>query len=159
MNWKEAVITALFVAAAWWVYDTYRDNQQLKVDNKTLSGQLAEQIAMNKDYQERAQKLHELDTRHTQELANAKTEIDRLRVAANRNPERVYIKASCPKTGSVTTTGMDDAATARPTNTAIRNYWLLRERIAESEQMIKGLQEYIERNCQDNALNKKQLIK
>lgn len=147
MNWKEAVIAALFITAAWWVYDTYRDNQQLKADNKTLSGQLAEQVAINKDYQERAQKLHELDIRHTQELANAKTEIDRLRIAADRNPERVYIKASCPKTGSVTTTGMDDAASARPDDAAVRNYWLLRERIAESEQMIKGLQEYINVNC------------
>lgn len=147
MNWKEAVIAALFITAAWWVYDTYRDNQQLKADNKTLSDQLAEQIAVNKDYQERTQKLHELDTRHTQELANAKTEIDRLRIAADRNPERVYIKASCPKTGSITTTGMDDAVTARPDDTAIRNYWLLRERITESEQMIKGLQDYIRTVC------------
>ncbi|HCD1107550.1 TPA: lysis protein [Morganella morganii] len=147
MNWREAVIAALFIAAAWWVYGTYRDNQQLKADNTTLSSQLAEQVAINKDYQERAQKLHELDTRHTQELANAKTEINRLRIAADRNPERVYIKASCPKTGSVTTTGMDDAASARPDDAAVRNYWLLRERIAESEQMIKGLQEYINVNC------------
>ncbi|AMG69489.1 lysis protein [Morganella morganii] len=148
MNWKGAVIAALFITAAWWVYDTYRDNQQLKADNTTLSSQLAEQVAINKDYQERAQKLHELDTRHTQELANAKTEIDRLRVAAERSPERVYIRASCQKTGSdTTTTGMDDAATARPDDTAVRNYWLLRERIAESEQMIKGLQNYIIGAC------------
>lgn len=147
MNWKEAVIAALFIAAAWWVYDTYHANQQLKADNTTLSSQLAEQVAINKDYQERAQKLHELDTRHTQELANAKTEIDRLRVAADRNPERVYIKASCPKTGSVTATGMDDAATARPDDTAVRNYWLLRERIAELTRMVLGLQDYIRMEC------------
>lgn len=147
MNWKEAVIAALFIAAAWWVYDTYQANQQLKADNTTLSSQLAEQVAINKDYQERAQKLHELDTRHTQELANAKTEIDRLRVAADRNPERVYIKASCPKTGSVTATGMDDAATARPDDTAVRNYWLLRERIAELTRMVLGLQDYIRMEC------------
>ena len=147
MNWKEAVIAALFIVAAWWVYDTYRDNQQLKSDNKTLSSQLTEQIAVNKDYQERTQKLHELDTRHTQELANAKTEIDSLRIAAERNPERVYIKASCPKGGANSATGMDDAAPARPDDTAVRNYWLLRERIAESEQMISGLQEYINTQC------------
>lgn len=147
MNWKEAIMAALFIAAAWWVYETYRDNHQLKADNATLSGQLAEQIAANKKYQERTQKLHELDTRNTQELANAKIEIDRLRVAADRNPERVYINASCPKTGGITATGMDDAITARPDDTAVRNYWLLRERIAESEQMIKGLQGYIKTQC------------
>ncbi|HCT7998559.1 TPA: hypothetical protein OT882_003221 [Morganella morganii] len=47
MNWKEAVIAALFIVAAWWVYDTYRDNQQLKVSNTALSGQLSAQQAIN----------------------------------------------------------------------------------------------------------------
>ena len=47
MNWKEAVIAALFIVAAWWVYDTYRDNQQLKVNNTTLSGQLSAQQVIN----------------------------------------------------------------------------------------------------------------
>lgn len=47
MNRKEAVIAALFIAAAWWVYGTYRDNQQLKVNNTTLSGQLSAQQTIN----------------------------------------------------------------------------------------------------------------
>lgn len=47
MNWKKVVIAALFIAAAWWVYDTYRDNQQLKVNNTTLSGQLSAQQVIN----------------------------------------------------------------------------------------------------------------
>ena len=47
MNWKEAVIAAVLIVAAWWVYDTYRDNQQLKVNNTTLSGQLSAQQAIN----------------------------------------------------------------------------------------------------------------
>ena len=47
MNWKEALIAALFIVAAWWVYDTYRDNQQLKVSNTALSGQLSAQQAIN----------------------------------------------------------------------------------------------------------------
>lgn len=47
MNWKEAVIAALFITAAWWVYDTYRDNQQLRVNNTTLSGQLSVQQTIN----------------------------------------------------------------------------------------------------------------
>ncbi|WNP29114.1 hypothetical protein RN616_11260 [Morganella morganii] len=47
MNRKEAVIAALFIAAAWWAYDTYRDNQQLKVNNTTLSGQLSAQQTIN----------------------------------------------------------------------------------------------------------------
>ncbi|MGJ7347375.1 hypothetical protein [Morganella morganii] len=47
MNWKETVIAALFIAAVWWVYDIYRDNQQLKVNNTRLSGQLSAQQVIN----------------------------------------------------------------------------------------------------------------
>ncbi|MCU6351136.1 hypothetical protein [Morganella morganii] len=47
MNWKEAVIAGLFIVAAWWVYDTYWDNQQLKVNNTRLSGQLSAQRTIN----------------------------------------------------------------------------------------------------------------
>ncbi|WP_272693820.1 lysis system i-spanin subunit Rz, partial [Providencia sp. PROV039] len=64
-----------------------------------------------------------------------------------RNPERVYIRASCQKGETNSTSGMDDGATARPTDTAIGNYWLLRQRISESKQMILGLQDYIRTEC------------
>ncbi|HGN1799570.1 TPA: lysis protein [Proteus mirabilis] len=119
----------------------------LTENNKELTTALEEQKDINIDYQARIERLNQLDTRHTQELVNAKNEISRLRDISERNPERVYIKAECPKSTSNSTTSMDDATTARPTDTAIRNYWLLRERIAESEQMIKGLQNYLRAEC------------
>ncbi|WP_109400954.1 lysis protein [Proteus sp. TJ1640] len=115
--------------------------------NKELMSTLEEQKAINADYQVRIERLNQLDTRHIQELVNAKNEISRLRDISERNPERVYIKANCPKSTSNPTTSMDDATTARPTETTIRNYWLLRERIAESEQVILGLQDYIRTEC------------
>ena len=135
----------------WWVIDDYGT---LKANHKLLTSSFNEQVNINQDYQARIKSLHDLDVKHTQELNNAKTEISRLRDISERNPERVYIKANCPKSEGVTTSGMDDATTARPTDTAIRNYWLLRERIAQSEQMIKGLQEYINNkiNIENNKL-------
>ncbi|WP_099108573.1 lysis system i-spanin subunit Rz [Xenorhabdus sp. KJ12.1] len=75
------------------------------------------------------------------------THIDMLHTASLAHPERVYIKAQCPVPETPTTSGMDDAATARPTDSAVRNYWLLRERVATSEQMILGLQEYVRTQC------------
>ena len=119
----------------------------LSNENELLSKDLSEQININSNYKERIERLNQLDIRHTQELVNAKNEISRLRDISERNPERVYIKAECPKSTSNSTTSMDDATTARPTDTAIRNYWLLRERIAESEQVILGLQDYIRTEC------------
>ena len=119
----------------------------LTENNKELTTALEEQKDINIDYQARIERLNQLDTRHTQELVNAKNEISRLRDISERNPDRVYIKAECPESTTTSTASMDDATTARPTDTAIRNYWLLRERIAESEQMIKGLQNYLRAEC------------
>ncbi|HIE6471401.1 TPA: lysis system i-spanin subunit Rz [Proteus mirabilis] len=119
----------------------------LTENNKELTTALEEQKDINIDYQVRIERLNQLDTRGTQELVNAKNEISRLRDISERNPERVYIKAECPKSATTSTASMDDATTARPTDTAIRNYWLLRERIAQSEQVILGLQDYIRQEC------------
>ncbi len=120
---------------------------KLKDSNAELTTQLSQQIDINKDYQARITRLNQLDIRYSQELASAKNEIDRLRDISERNPERVYIKAKCPKSARDSTSGVANATTARPTDTAIRNYWLLRERIAQSEQIIKGLQAYIRQEC------------
>ena len=144
------VRVALFIAAwvgIWGMWKQHERIGELNTKNAALLVELAEQVKINEAYQERIQSLHKLDTKHIQELANAKNEIDKLRIAAEHNPERVYIKASCKKAKSITATGLDDAITARPTDSAIRNYWLLRQRIAESKQMILGLQDYIRTEC------------
>jgi prophage endopeptidase len=91
--------------------------------------------------------LQALDAKHTEKLANAQAEIDRLHADSVKHPERVYIKAICPVSKAATASGMADAATARPTDTAVGNYWLLRKRIATTEQMILGLQDYIKTEC------------
>ncbi|HIE5190157.1 TPA: lysis system i-spanin subunit Rz [Proteus mirabilis] len=119
----------------------------LTENNKELTTALEEQKDINTDYQVRIERLNQLDTRRTQELVNAKNEISHLRDISERHPERVYIKAECPKVKTTPSTSLAYATTARPTDTAIRNYWLLRERIAESEQVILGLQDYIRTEC------------
>nr|WP_282559994.1 lysis protein [Providencia rettgeri] len=119
----------------------------LKGDYSLLKNKFNEQVAITADYEKRINSLHELDTKHTTELTNAKAEIDQLRIAAERNPERVYIRASCQKVETNSTSSLDDAVTARPTDSAIGNYWILRQRITESKQMILGLQDYIRTEC------------
>ncbi|MFK9072896.1 MULTISPECIES: lysis protein [Proteus] len=148
--WKFYIVVVIvgIVAGGCVLINTQAKKINILVENnKELTTTLEEQKAINVYYQARVERLNQLDTRHTQELVNAKNEINRLRDLSERNPERVYIKAECPKSEGATTSGMDDATTARPTDTAIRNYWLLRERIAESEQVIKGLQEYVRTEC------------
>ncbi|MDC5892187.1 lysis protein [Proteus mirabilis] len=149
MNTLTKVLAGLLAISAFWLWWVIDDYDKLSKDYNTATTQLSQQININKDYQARITRLNQLDIRHSQELASAKNEISRLRDISERNPERVYIRASCPKDETNSTSGMDDATTARPTDSAVRNYWLLRERIAESEQMIKGLQDYIKQECME----------
>ncbi|WP_073890288.1 lysis protein [Providencia heimbachae] len=147
MSWAEKaliVILASMVGVIYFLSDSINSKNE-KI--KQLNNDLLTQVAITADYEKRINSLHELDTKHTTELTNAKAELDKLRIAAERNPERVYIRASCPKGEANSTSGLDDAITARPTDTAIRNYWLLRNRIAELTRMVLGLQDYIRTEC------------
>lgn len=149
-HWKLYIVIVIvgIVAGGCVLINTQAEKiNTLTENNKVLISTLEEQKAINADYQVRITRLNQLDARHTQELVNAKNEISSLRDISERAPERVYIKAECPKSDATSTSGVDDATTARPTDTAIRNYWLLRERIAQSEQVILGLQDYIRTEC------------
>lgn len=123
------------------LYGGLKDNYQL------LSSQLAEQVAINKDYKSRIQSLHELDTMYTQELTNAKTEIDSLRDAVKSGNKRVYIKAECPKVGTDTTEVGRDEGSPRLSEATEQDYWRLREMIAENEKQTLYLQDYIKTQC------------
>ncbi|MEQ4776672.1 lysis protein [Providencia huaxiensis] len=147
MNKVRALLFIAVWGAIWGMWKQHERIGELNTKNAELLVELTEQVKINEDYQERVQSLHQLDIKHTQELANAKIQIDKLRIAVERNPERVYIKANCSKGETNSTSGVDDGTTARPTDSAIGNYWLLRERITESEQMIKGLRGYIRVEC------------
>ncbi|MDE1492980.1 lysis protein [Xenorhabdus bovienii] len=138
------VIIAGLIAWSSWLMASLNEVNDL---NEKLTTDLNEQVAINTNQQARIQHLAEQDAKRLQELTNAKTEIDRLYTASLAHPERVYIKATCPVPKTPASSGMDDAATARPTDTAVGNYWVLRKHIATTEQMILGLQEYVRGQC------------
>lgn len=123
------------------LYGGLKDNYQL------LSSQFAEQVAINKDYKSRIQSLHELDTMYTQELTNAKTEIDNLRDAVKSGAKRLSIKAECPKAGADTAKVGRDESSPRLSEATEQDYWRLREMIAENEKQTLYLQDYIKTQC------------
>lgn len=91
----------------------------------------------------------ELDIKVTQELANAKSEVDRLRADLGNGTKRLHIAASCPKLPEATSaTGKPDATSPQYDAEFERNYLSLVERIRQSETMINGLQSYIRTQCQ-----------
>ncbi|MDH0356951.1 lysis protein [Morganella sp. GD04133] len=123
------------------LYGGLKDNYQL------LSSQFAEQVAINKDYKSRIQSLHELDTMYTQELTNAKTEIDSLRDAVKSGTKRLSVKADCPKAGADTAKVGRDESSPRLSEATERDYWRLREMMAENEKQTLYLQDYINTQC------------
>ncbi|WP_426577630.1 lysis protein [Xenorhabdus stockiae] len=146
LNSQYFTLVALVIVSGlfWFYYSEYQDKAEAYT---SLKLQYDGQAIAIKQQQASIEQLAKLDEIYREKLANAKTEIDRLHTASLAHPERVYIKAECPVPKATTTPGMDDATTARPTDSAIRNYWLLRERIATAEQMIRGLQDYVNTEC------------
>ncbi|MEB6856657.1 lysis protein [Proteus cibi] len=112
-------MVGIIVGSYWVINWQFNRINSLTDINKKLVVALEEQKSINTDYQARIMRLNQLDIQYTQELANAKNEISRLCDISERHPERVYIKAECPKSKTTPSTSMDDATTTRPTDTAI----------------------------------------
>lgn len=120
----------------------------LAENNKELTTTLEEQKAINADYQTRITRLNQLDTRHTQELASAKNEINTLRDAVNSGNKRVYVKAECPAVTNNSTESGSNETTTRLNKTVEQDYLRLREMIVENEKQTLYLQNYIRTECQ-----------
>lgn len=90
-----------------------------------------------------------IDIKYTKELADAKSENDRLRADIASGTKRLQLNATCPKPVSKTTgtASVPDDASARLTNAAERDYLSLRERIGIATTQITGLQDYISNVC------------
>ncbi|HDL7459220.1 TPA: lysis protein [Yersinia enterocolitica] len=90
-----------------------------------------------------------IDIKYTKELADAKSENERLRADIASGTKRLQLNATCSKPVSKTTdpaSGPDDAS-ARLTDAAERDYLSLRERIGIATSQINGLQDYITNVC------------
>ncbi|EPT3174002.1 lysis protein [Yersinia enterocolitica] len=90
-----------------------------------------------------------IDIKYTKELADAKSENDRLRADIASGTKRLQLNATCSKSVPKTTGPASDPddASARLTNAAERDYLSLRERIGIATSQINGLQDYITNVC------------
>lgn len=99
------------------------------------------------DMQRRQKSVAALDQKYTKELADAKATIDQLHDDVAAGKRRLQLNATCAKQSATGTASLDDAASARLTDTAQRDYFTLRERIEVVGKQIAGLQEYIREQC------------
>lgn len=99
------------------------------------------------DMQTRQRDVAALDAKYTGELADAQETIDQLErdVAAGR--QRLRLNAECPASGEARTGSLGDATGPRLTESAQRDYFTLRERIATVTKQVGYLQDYIKTQC------------
>ncbi|WP_368929564.1 lysis protein [Proteus mirabilis] len=136
------------IVGSYWVINWQANRINSLTDiNKKLAVALEEQKSINTDYQARIMRLNQLDIQYTQELANAKNEINTLRDAVNSGNKRVYVKAECPAVTKNPTESGSDEATARLNKAVEQDYLRLREMIVENEKQTLYLQNYINTEC------------
>lgn len=140
------VLLAIATSTAFALY--YRGNAidyKAQRDTATNSLKLAKDNIT--DMQTRQRDVAALDEKYTKELASAKATIDQLHDDVATGKRRLQLNATCAKQSATGTASMDDAASARLTDAAQRDYFTLRERIEVAGKQIAGLQQYIKEQC------------
>ena len=125
-----------------WAVNHYRDNA---IAYKEQRDKAASTIA---DMQKRQRDVAELDARYTKELSDANATIESLRADVFAGRKWLRVKAVCQDMHKTTAaSGVDDGASPRLTDTAQRDYFVLRERIETVTNQLNGLQEYVRSQC------------
>ena len=127
-------------------------NEKLTNARKSLTEaefKIAAYVESQELQRKRIEKLTEIGDQSAKELRGAHDEINRLADRLRAGPSRVFVKASCPKPVSDSTTAgsVGDAGTAQLNEAAREDYLHLRRMIVDNEQKIKYLQQYILTQC------------
>ncbi|MDY0970139.1 lysis protein [Siccibacter turicensis] len=99
------------------------------------------------DMQKRQRDVAALDAKYTQELEDAKANINQLERDVTDGKRRLHLNARCRKNSAASTTSLDDATSPRLTDSAQRDYFTLRERIETVTSQLTGLQNYVRELC------------
>lgn len=152
MSRVTAIISALIICiivSLSWAVNHYRDNAiAYKEQRDNKASELEKANATIADMRKRQRDVAELDARYTKELADANATIESLRADVSAGRKWLHVKAVCPdKHKTTAASGVDDASSPRLTDTAQRDYFVLRERIETITNQLNGLQEYVRSQC------------
>lgn len=149
MNRVTAILIAVLVASLFGLTYYHYRTQSLSRDVAELATVAKQQQATLDQIETQRQAVAAIDIKHTKELADAKSENERLRADIASGTKRLQLNATCTKPVSKTTgpASIPDDASARLTNAAERDYISLRERIGIATSQINGLQAYITNVC------------
>ncbi|MDY0886301.1 lysis protein [Kosakonia sp. CFBP8986] len=149
-NWKAvaALLLLACVLSLAWAINHYRNNAidyKRQRDSATHSLKLANNTIGNMKVRQRDAAA--LDAKYTGELADAKATIDQLERDVATGKRRLQLNARCSASGASAAGGMGDASSPRLTDSAQRDYFTLRERVASVTKQVGYLQDYIREQC------------
>ncbi|PHM33311.1 peptidase [Xenorhabdus innexi] len=130
--------------AAQHYYSKYEKQRQDTQDKATEVQQLTDTINYQNTHIEM---LYELDSKHTQELAHAKAEIDTLRADVAAGRRKLRIKATCPMPEAPSSGSVVDATTVELTGETGSIVLDIREGIINDRAKLKYLQGYVKAEC------------
>ncbi|HBZ9568349.1 TPA: lysis protein [Citrobacter freundii] len=142
-----AVVVCIIVSLGWAV-SHYRENAteyKKQRDEKSQALNLANSTI--KDMQVRQRDVAALDAKYTGELADAKKQLDDLQRCVRDGKCGLHVNARCHANGTTGPSGMGDASSPRLTDSAERDYFILRERIVTVTKQVGYLQDYIREQC------------
>lgn len=146
-----SVLTLLLMAVMSWAVWSYKD--QLVTVRSERDAALVEASGLRVAAAITGARLAQAaanDTKHTQELKNARKKNEDLRLSVGNGDDRLLVQAICPVASmpaSSGAAGMADGATAELSPNARPDYFTLIDQLALSEQMIRGLQDHIDSFC------------
>ncbi|WP_133497357.1 lysis protein [Klebsiella oxytoca] len=142
-----AVVICLLVSMSWAI-NHYHDNAtKFKEQRDKATEQLSMANVTITDMQNRQRDVAVLDAKYTGELADAKATIDQLERDVASGKRRLQLNASCQDNGATDAGGVGDASGPRLTDSAERDYFILRERIVTVTKQVEYLQSYITQQC------------
>lgn len=149
MNRVTAILIAVLAASLFGLTYYHYRVQSLNRDVAELTKVAKQQQATLDQIETQRQAVAAIDIKYTKELADAKSENERLRADISNGTKRLQLNATCTKPVSKTTgpASVPDDASPQYDAEFERNYLSLRERIGIATSQINGLQAYITNVC------------
>ena len=145
--WLQLLVLALIGVLAFFV-NHYRDNAITYKDQRDkATDKLSLANATITDMTTRHRDVAALDAKYTQDLADAKKQLDDLQRCVSNGKCGLHVNARCPANGTTSTGGVGDASSPRLTDSAERDYFTLRERVVTVTKQVGYLQDYIRTQC------------
>ncbi len=142
---KIMLVVMLLLATVAYHYHGEYQNARQRADKASAALKTATRTL--NELEARQHELAALDTKHTQELADAKAQNDDLRRRLSAGG-RVRVEGRCPSVPGRSAAGsVGDAATVELSSVAGQNVLSIREGIISDRHKINYLQDYIRHHC------------